>query len=96
MTHYANEDVLITTKAVFDGETLSEDDVSSVTVTIYDTDGEDALEETAMSWVAEKQRWQHLWTGGPAGVYQVKTTFTLNDGSEWWEYRRLTIKPDPV
>jgi hypothetical protein len=83
----------------FDGKTpLSDRDVTSVTINIFDSDGTEVLVETAMSYDSDSTpRWTYIWdtTGIDSGTYRARIKFT---GVTFvsFEYHSISISEDPV
>lgn len=100
MVLYAGEHVQVVASAKqFDGKTpLSDRDVTSVTINIFDSADTEVLAETSMTYDSDTNpRWTYLWdtTGQSAGTFQARIKFT---GSTFvsFEYHSITISEDPV
>lgn len=98
MTHYAGELTEIVHTATKNGEALVPADVTEVWITLYTSDLEVLLAETAMSWDATFARWQYLWdtTGLDPGTYRARVRIEGLDGGSVWEYRRIRLARNPV
>lgn len=99
MTIYAGETVIVTHIATNDGALMDDDDVDSVSITIYDSALEEVVEETTMSWNEADDRWEYMWQteGLDAGSYRVKCT-VLAEGDVVinWEFKKLKLARNPV
>lgn len=106
MTIYAGETVTITHTATdLDNVTaLTDSDVDSVTIVIYDSDLAEVVSETAMTWDATDERWEYVWDTSPGatpvnidpGTYRAMVTITGLDDSTNWEYKRIRLARNPV
>lgn len=100
MTLYAGETFVITHTATNDSVELTDDDVESVVVEIYNSDGDVVVEETAMTWDDTQSRWEYVWdTGGAtpidSGTYRAKVTVESLDTTNW-EFKRIRLARNPV
>lgn len=106
MTIYAGETVTITHTATdLDNTTaLTDGDVDSVTIVIYDSDLAEVVSETAMTWDSDESRWEYVWDTSPgatpvnidSGTYRAMVTITGLDDSTNWEYKRIRLARNPV
>lgn len=105
MTIYAGETLVITHTAQVDGVDLTDADVESVVVEIYDSTGDLLVESTEMDWDSVQERWEYVWetTDGGAtpvaldpGTYRAKVTINGLSTSENWEYKRIRLARNPV
>jgi hypothetical protein len=105
MTLYSGETILIKHTASFDGVPMTDADVQTVTIVIYNSALQIVEEETPMVWDAAKVRWTHSWdtspTGAtptylPAGTYRIKIYIRSIDGAENWEFGKVRLKVNPV
>ena len=106
MTIYAGETVTITHTATdLDNVTaLTDSDVDSVTIVIYDSALTEVVSETAMTWNATDARWEYVWDTSPgatpinidSGTYRAMVTITGLDDSTNWEYKRIRLARNPV
>jgi hypothetical protein len=101
MALYSGETILIKHSATMDGEALTSADVSTVSITIYNSDLDVVEAESPMIWNATKVRWEYPWdtsptTALPAGVYRAKVYILSTDGAENWEYKKIRLKANPV
>lgn len=98
MTLYAGEEFRITATATdFDTTVLTEDNVVSVTVKIYDSALDEVLDEP-MVWDEDEELWYYLWdtTGEDPGNYRYKVTFVGADGKSSWEWKRTRLARNPI
>lgn len=105
MTIYAGETLVITHTATNEDVELTDANVLSVTIEIFDSAGEVLVDETAMTWDAVQQRWEYVWytlddaaTPSPleSGTYRAKVLITSLTGTENWEYKRIRLARNPV
>lgn len=98
MTQYVGEITKIVQTATKDGVALTQDDVTAVWITLYDSSLEVFLAETEMSWDVGDQRWEFLWdtTGLDFGTYRAKVRIEGVDGGSVWEYQRIRLARNPV
>lgn len=111
MANYAGELLRITVTAEdFRKESLTEDDVQFIKVSIFDSTGTEILTEHTMSWQEEELLWYYLWTtttdalttvadgGTPLdpGSYRAKCRMLDLDDHESWEYLRIRLQRNPV
>lgn len=98
MTLYAGEEFRITaTGSDFDGTVLTEDNVSEVSVTIFDSALEEII-DAPMSWEPDELLWYYMWdtTGLDPGSYRYRVTFTGLDLKSSWEWKRVRFARNPV
>ena len=98
MTLYAGETVRIeSTMTGFDEEPLVGDDVTSVTVEIWDAAGVVVQVVTPMSWSPEQLGWLYLWQTGlnPAGGYRARVLATGPAETVSWEYKTFRLAKNP-
>jgi hypothetical protein len=105
MTTYAGETLVITHTATNEDVALTDANVLSVTVEIFDSDGATLVDETEMTWDAVQERWEYVWytiddAATPAalepGTYRAKVLITSLTGTENWEYKRIRLARNPV
>lgn len=102
MAIYAGETLIITNTMTLDGVAVEEEDVDSVTVTIYDSAGDLVVEEIPMSWNSTDSRFEYQWDTSPAGVqlengtYRAKIMVYGLAGEENWEYMKIRLARNPV
>lgn len=103
MTLYVGEQVrIVATAAEYgDGDVLTEDNVSTVTIAIYQNteDGmEEILAETAMTWDDEEEHWEYKWdtTGLDTGSYKYRVKVVGADGKPSWEWLRARLSRNPT
>ncbi len=105
MTIYAGETLVITHTATNEDVALTDANVLSVTVEIFDSAGTTLVDETAMTWDAVQERWEYVWytddgAATPAalepGTYRAKVLITSLTGTENWEYKRIRLARNPV
>lgn len=99
MTTYAGELVRVSVTAEdFDEEALTEEDVDSVVVVIYDSSSEVVVAEVSMTWNADDALWFYLWDtdGIDAGTYKAQCRMIDLDGHSSWEWQRVRLARNPV
>lgn len=103
MPLYVGETVRVTNRATgFDGLPLTDADVDSVTIAIYDSDGVEVLAETPMAWDALGDGGGPLWyfdwsTGGRAsGPYTAKVRVIGPSGRDSFEYVTIRLRQPKV
>jgi hypothetical protein len=79
-------------------EAITNDDVVAVTVTVFAPDGSEVRSETAMAWVAERGRWEWLWStsGLEPGGYRARCRVRGVDGTEAWAFFAFRLSRNPV
>lgn len=96
---YVGETIRIATTATdFDGETaLTDADLDSVELTIYDAALAVVVGPVAMTWNATYSHWAYDWdtSAAEAATYRLKVQMTSGT-TESWEYGRLALKTNPV
>jgi hypothetical protein len=105
MTLYAGEKLIVTHTATLEGTALTDAEVTSVTITIYNSAGTELVAETTMSWDATDARWEYVWvtddgaatpTALPTGTYRAKVVVTDLTSKQNWEYKRIRLASNPV
>lgn len=105
MTIYAGETLVVTHTATNEDVALTDVNVLSVTIEIFDSAGETIVDETSMTWDAVQERWEYVWytlddaaTPQPLdpGTYRAKVIITSLTGTENWEYKRIRLSRNPV
>lgn len=99
MTLYAGETTRITTTATdFDGEALTDDNVSSATVTIYKkADNTVVLPTTPMTYDTVDEQWFYDWDTDliSSGTYLAKVRL-IGATFDTWEFKRFRLSTNPV
>jgi len=97
MAIYAGETVVFVTSAtqVDDANTpLTDADVTSATITIYDSsDSSEVLASTAMVWNATDVKWRYSWTTATAGKFEARLRLA-GLTFDTFEYQKVTVIPD--
>lgn len=106
MALYVGETILITHTATFGDVALTDDLVSAVTVTIYDSVGDVVVTESTMVWDDTTERWEYVWDTSPSvapggtaldpGAYRAKVYVLGLNNEENWEYKKIRLKVNPV
>jgi hypothetical protein len=102
MTIYAGETLIITNTMTLDGDPVEVDDVDSVDIIIFDSEGEEVVEQTPMSWNGTDERFEYQWDTSPAdtpleaGTYRAKIIVFGLAGEENWEFMRIRLARNPV
>lgn len=99
MTNYVGEEYRITAEvADYDGDPLGEAEITSVKITILNTDRTVLVDEASMTFAAEDSKWQYLWdtTGLTKGTYRYRITVTGMDGRVNFEWRRTRLAAPPT
>lgn len=105
MAIYAGETLIITNTMTLDGRALTEEDVESVEITIYDSAGLIIVEQTMMSWNETDQRFEYKWDTSPGGStpmaldpgsYRARIMVYGPNGEENWEYAKIRLARNPV
>jgi len=96
MTTYAGETVVFTTSATAaDGETpITENDVTSTEIRIFDAEGTEVLASTPMVYDTAAVEWSYGWTLPAAGKYTAKMRL-IGVALDTWEYQKVSAKEDP-
>lgn len=99
MANYAGETLILKTYAsdATDARTtITDDDVTSVTVTIVDTSDDSVVVNAAsMSWDETDSEWRYVWsTPATAGSYLAKLHIT-GPSVDNWEYLKIKTKSNP-
>lgn len=99
MTLYAGEAVEVFVGAAndFDGADLTDSNVTSMTVTIYNADLTAEVIDEPMTY-ATGEGWSFLWfpSSSTPGDYQAKVTLIAVDASESVEWSRIRLAPNRV
>lgn len=105
MTIFAGETLVVTHTATSNGVALSDDDVESVVIEIFDSDWEVVVDNTEMTWDDVQERWEYVWytvtddaTPAPlsAGTYHARVTLNGLADTTNHEYKRIRLKDNPV
>lgn len=105
MAIYAGETLIITNSMTLDGGALSDEDVASVEIVIYDSQGEVVVPQSPMSWNGEEGRFEYRWDTSPGGstpmalepgTYRAKIMVYGVNGEENWEYKKIRLARNPV
>lgn len=100
MTIYAGETVQIkVTARDFDQLTvLSDDNLISVNITIFDVEGEETLAQTAMTYDEDEAGWVYNWatTSVDAGTYRAKIEATGVSSEYSLEFQRIRLNRRPI
>lgn len=98
MPLFTGETVRVMTSATgLDGSALTDSDVSTAEVTIYDSTGSVVVATTPLSYNPTLQKWFYDWTtdGQPVGSYKAKIRLGSNTFDSW-EYARIRLRANPV
>lgn len=95
---YAGETIRIKSSAKgLNGVSLTNLDVTSVKVTLFDSSGTQILPPTSMSYDSVNVQFYYDWNTAAvaAGAYKAKVTYE-GVGFSSWEYLSVRLKPNPV
>jgi hypothetical protein len=93
MTLYVGETIRISTSATdYDGDPIVNVDVTSATVEVQRSDGEEALAETAMSWDGDDNEWYYDWDTDDleVGTYIAKCRI-VGLSLDSWEFKTFRL-----
>lgn len=96
MAQYAGEAVRIAVTAYKYGSTdkLTDTDVASVTVDIWDTADDSHIEQEPLTYDATEELFEYVWdTPSTAGKFLAKCKITDANGHVSWEYKTIKTKP---
>ena len=103
MTIYSGETLVVYHTAVVDGVSLTDTDVTSVSIQIFNADGDSVVDETNMMWDDVQERWEYVWETVDnldepltSGTYRAKVKIYGLDDSLNWEYKRIRLARNPV
>lgn len=105
MAIYTGETLVITHTATSEGTALTDDDVESVEIEIFDADGEVIIDDTEMTWDETSARWEYVWrtvtddatpVALDAGTYRARVQINGVGDTVNHEYKRIRLKANPV
>lgn len=107
MTLYVGEQVRVSTKAReyavagATGELITDENVTSVTITILNQNQTVRINEADMAWDEDEEVWEYKWdtsSGSPAvttGTYRYRVTVVGADGKPSIEWGKIRLARQP-
>lgn len=105
MAIYTGETLVITHTAASEGTALTDTDVVSVEIEIFDSDDVVVIDDTAMTWDSVQARWEYVWrtttadatpVALDAGTYRARVQINGSGSTVNHEYKRIRLKANPV